>query len=90
MKITLAVFLAAAALGVAAPASACDDCFWRQLSDDSAPPLTPTLSPALQAQLAYRDGRGLSQAGFYNDPSAYFGADYERRHQGPYVLRSRY
>jgi hypothetical protein len=88
MKTNLAVFLAAAALG-AAPASACD-CFWRQLNDDSAPPLTPTLSPAIQAQINYRDGRGLSQAGFYNDPSAYFGAGSERRHRGPYVLRSRY
>jgi len=81
MKTTLAVILAAAALGAAAPASACD-CFWRQLTDDIAPPFQPTLSPAIQAQVAYRDGRGLSQAGFYNDPSAYIGAGY--------VLRRRY
>ena len=83
MKTTLAALIAAAALGVAAPASACD-CFWRQLTDDNAPPFQPTLSPSVQAQVAYRDGRGLSQAGFYNDPSAYVG--YARRHEGPYVI----
>jgi hypothetical protein len=87
MKTTLAVLLAAAALGVAVPASACD-CFWRQLTDDTAPPFQPILSPSVQAQVALRDGRGLSQAGFYNDPSAYIGASYARRREETHVIDS--
>jgi hypothetical protein len=95
MKTTLAVLLAAAVLGVASPAAACD-CFWKQLTDDTAPPFQPTLVPAIQAQIALRDGRGLSQAGYYNDPSAYVGSGYGERYRaaprrsGPYVIQSRY
>jgi len=100
MKTTLAVLLAAAALGAAAPAAACD-CLWDRVNDDISPPHMPALPPAVQAQVVMRDGRGLSQAGFYNDPSAYFGfgAGYGGRpiHRpaspssgGPYVLQSRY
>ncbi len=100
MKTTLAVLFAAAALGAAVPAAACD-CLWEHVMDDNAPPFQPTLSPSVQAQVAWRDGRGLSQAGFYNDPSAYaYGAEahvrYARRREGPYgidnpdVVRRRY
>jgi len=90
MKTTLAVLLAAAALGAAAPAAACD-CLWFKVQDDTAPPRQPALPPAIQAQIALRDGRGLSQAGFYNDPSAYVGSSYgeqrfARRREGPYVI----
>lgn len=73
MRSTLALLLAAAAFGAVSPAAACD-CFWRQLTDDIAAPIQPTLPAALQAQIVLRDGRGLSQAGFYNDPSVYLGA----------------
>ena len=95
MKSILAVLLAAAALGVAAPASACD-CFWKQLTDDTAPPLQEPLPRSVQAQVIMRDGRGLSQAGFYNDPSIYVGARYDARpgyrpapHSsgGPYLIQ---
>jgi hypothetical protein len=93
MKATLAVLIAATLCG-AAPAHACATflCLGEAVGDDVAPPFTPPLSPAVEAQVRYRDGRGLSQAGFYNDPSVYMGEAGPRVIQSPYggVLRRRY
>lgn len=85
MKATFAVLIAAT-LGAAAPASACQYflCLGDAVSDDIAPPYQMPLSPAVQAQIRYRNGRGLSQAGFYNDPSVYTG-EYSR-----HVVESQY
>ena len=63
----------------------------------------PALPRGVQQQVILRDGRGLSQAGFYNDPSA-FGASgsayapsgyayaarpaYPRSSGGPYVIEA--
>jgi hypothetical protein len=67
--------LIAAMLGANAPAIACQSffCLGDAVSDDLAPPYRTPLPPAVEAQVRYRDGRGLSQAGFYNDPSVYMG-----------------
>ena len=84
MKATVAVLIAATLWG-AAPAGACATffCPGEAVGDDVAPPHEPMLPPAVQAQVAFRDGRGLSQAGFYNDPSVYMGG-------GPRVIPSPY
>jgi hypothetical protein len=74
MKATFAVLIAAILWG-GAPALACETflCLGEAVSDDLAPPHMPSLPPAVEAQVLFRDGRGLSQAGFYNDPSVYMG-----------------
>ena len=92
MKAILAVLIAAT-LGASAPAFACQSflCLGDAVGDDNAPPYTASLPPSIQAQIALRDGRGLSQAGFYNDPSAYVGSAGPQVIASPYgVVRSRY
>jgi hypothetical protein len=71
MKLTLAALLALAFAASATPASACLllGCINDALADDSYPPGETALPPALQMLVRARDGRGLSQAGFYNDPA---------------------
>ena len=96
MKTSLAVLIAAT-LWAGAPALACQTflCLGEAVGDDLAPPHRPALSPAIEAQIRYRDGRGLSQAGFYNDPSVYMGEASDHVIESPYgrpdvVLRRRY
>jgi hypothetical protein len=71
MKLTLAALLAAALAASATPAAACGffNCVNAALASDSYPPGETLLPPNVQAQVDARDGRGLSLAGFYNDPS---------------------
>ena len=66
--------LAAALLGLAffaspAPAAACGFFCDNSLADDAYPPAAIPLPIPLQEQVAARHGKGLSLAGFYNDPS---------------------
>ena len=71
--------LAAALLGLAffaspAPAAACGFFCDNSLADDAYPPAAIPLPIPLQEQVAARHGKGLSLAGFYNDPSRGAGA----------------
>jgi hypothetical protein len=86
MKLTLAAILALAFAASATPASACFllGCIDQALADDSYPPGEPPLPPVVQMLVRARDGRGLSQAGFYNDPALALAL-----HERP-VLRARY
>ena len=83
-KAICAVLIAATLWG-GAPARACETflCLGDAVSDDLAPPFRPSLPPSIEAQIRYRDGRGLSQAGFYNDPSVYMGG-------GAHIIESPY
>ena len=85
MKATFAVLIAATLWG-AAPALACQTflCLGEAVGDDIAPPRHTALPPSIAAQIIYRDGRGLSQAGFYNDPSVYMGGGGRRMREIPY------
>ncbi len=72
MRLTLAALLAVAyAAGVTPAAAACGPwlCPDEAVADDSYPPGHSALPPNIQAQVAARDDRGLSLAGFYNDPA---------------------
>jgi hypothetical protein len=93
MKTTVAVLIAATLWG-AAPALACGTffCLGEAVGDDNAPPRTTPLPPSIEAQIRYRDGRGLSQAGFYNDPSVYMGESGVHVIESPYgrPIRERY
>ena len=92
MKATFAVLIAATLCG-GAPALACSSflCLGDAVGDDIAPPRKTLLPASIEAQIRYRDGRGLSQAGFYNDPSVYMG-DGGPRSESRYgdVVRRRY
>ena len=95
MKPTLAAALLALALvaGVS-PAAACDEYCAHALESDAYPPAQPPLPPLLQEQVMARHGKGLSLAGFYNDPTlALERRDLGyRRHwrHGPGVITERY
>jgi hypothetical protein len=70
MKPTLAAAsLALALFASASPAAACGFFCDSPLADDAYPPLQLPLPPLLQEQVIARHGKGLSLAGFYNDPS---------------------
>jgi L-alanine-DL-glutamate epimerase-like enolase superfamily enzyme len=71
MRHSLAALLAAAALCAAANnASACQafGCYDYAVGDDLYPPGDPVLPPPIEAAVRARQGFGLSQAGFYNEP----------------------
>ena len=93
MKATFAVLIAATLWG-GAPALACQTflCLGEAVGDDIAPPRRTALAPSIEAQIRYRDGRGLSQAGFYNDPSVYmaYGASHSTETRYGDVVRRRY
>lgn len=100
MKLPLAALLAAAFAASATPAAACGffDCVSWALADDSYPPGQTALPPDIQVQVIARGGKGLSLAGFYNDPAvalarAEAGWAYGGPAAGPapgYALRRRY
>jgi hypothetical protein len=97
MKLSLAALLAVAFAASATPAAACGyfSCNDGALESDSYPPGVPALPPGVQEQVTARQGKGLSLAGFYNDPAVALSrreeraADYgyyrHRRH-GPYGM----
>jgi hypothetical protein len=70
MRLTL-IALAALLAASATPAAAGDyfSCVDRALSDDSYPAGETSLPPHVRALVEARQGKGLSLAGFYNDPS---------------------
>jgi hypothetical protein len=95
MKPTLAAALLALALFASvSPAAACDVYCVHALSDDAYPPAQPPLPPLLQEQVIARHGKGLSLAGFYNDPTLALERreGRYRRHwrHGPHVITERY
>ncbi len=71
MRSTLAALLAAAFAALATPAAACSTflCLGDAVSDDLYPPGEAPLPYAVQEAVQARRGKGLSAAGFYNDPS---------------------
>ncbi len=70
MKPRIVALFAVALAAASTPAAACGDfCLERAVSDDAYPPSVEGLSPTLHALVRARDDRGLSSAGFYNDPS---------------------
>ena len=72
MRHSLVALLAAAALSAAANnASACElfGCYDYAVGDDLYPPGEPVLHPAIADVVRARQGFGLSQAGFYNEPT---------------------
>jgi hypothetical protein len=72
MRLTVAVLVAAAAVATAStPAAACGifSCWNDALADDAYPPGNPTLDPGVREAVRARAGKGLSAAGFYNDPT---------------------
>ncbi len=86
MKLKLAAFIVAVCAANATPASACFllGCVEDAVADDTYPPGETALPPALQEEIRARAGKGLSTAGFYNDPSLAL-AVRDRR-----VVRARY
>jgi hypothetical protein len=71
MRLSLFALITAAALGAAANnAAACEPfgCYDYVVGDDLYPPGDPVLHPAIAAAVRARQGFGLSQAGFYNEP----------------------
>jgi hypothetical protein len=85
MRLTLLALTAAAALGAAATnAAACEPfgCYDYAVGDDLYPPGDPTLPPPIEATVRARQGFGLSQAGFYNEPRI--------AARGYYGIRARY
>ena len=72
--IALAALLAASAT----PAAAGDTFNYvgAALADDTYPPGEAALSPAVQRLVIARHGKGLSLAGFYNDPSLAYAPHY--------------
>lgn len=71
MRLTLAALLAAAFAALATPAAACSTflCLGDAVSDDLYPPGEAALPFAVQEAVQARMGKGLSAAGFYNDPT---------------------
>jgi hypothetical protein len=100
MRLTLIV-LAALAAASAAPAAAGGFTDYGEfaVADDSYPVGAQTLPPTVRAVVDARQGKGLSLAGFYNDPAlalsghyapAGYGYGEPRRHYGPHVIVSPY
>lgn len=99
MRPTIAALFAVALAAASTPAFACGDfCLPGALASDAYPPAVEPLPPVVQLLVRARDDRGLSLAGFYNDPSLALAAyepaygDYPR---GPHrrwrhVVRARY
>ena len=77
MRLTL-IALAAALAASAAPAAAYDtfDYVGAALADDSYPAGEVALPPTVQRLVIARHGKGLSLAGFYNDPSLAYAPHY--------------
>jgi hypothetical protein len=95
MKPTLAAALLALALFAnISPAAACGFFCDSALADDAYPPGQSALPPLLEEQVLARHGKGLSLAGFYNDPTLALErrAGRYRRHwrHGPDVITERY
>jgi hypothetical protein len=88
MRTTLAALSAALLLANAAPASACGYYGCYAVGDDSYPPGEIPLPPAVQMEVIARQGKGLSLAGFYNDPSLALAYAYYARPRGPVLRRS--
>ncbi len=97
MRSTL-IALAALLVASAAPAAACGivACPGLALADDSYPVGETPLRPTVRALVEARLGKGLSPAGFYNDPSLalavrdYAPVGYDYADQGPGVIVSPY
>lgn len=87
MRTKLAALLAAALLANAAPAAACGFFGCPVAGDDSYPPGVAPLPPAVQMEVIARQGKGLSLAGFYNDPSLALAYGYARSPE-PVLRRS--
>ncbi len=71
MRLSLVALLAAVGFAAAANnASACEPfgCYDYVVGDDLYPPGDPALPPPIAAVVRARQGFGLSQAGFYNEP----------------------
>jgi hypothetical protein len=95
MKPTFVALFAAALAVASTPAAACDPYFCpeRAVADDAYPPGEASLPPSIRLLVLARDDRGLSLAGFYNDPSLAlleYAPPYYSRRRGPHVVRSRY
>jgi hypothetical protein len=90
MRTTLAVLLAAALAASATPAAACNffRCFGAAVADDSFPPGETALPPGVQIEVIARQGKGLSLAGFYNDPSLALANGYYAPPRGPILRRA--
>ena len=71
MRLTFAALLAAAFAALATPAAACSTflCLGDAVADDLYPPGEAPLPFAVQEAVRVRMDKGLSLAGFYNDPS---------------------
>ena len=71
MRLRIAAMFAVAVAAAASPAAACGvfSCVDAALSDDSYPGAGTPMPAEVQEMVAARHGRGLSLAGFYNDPS---------------------
>ena len=71
MRMTLAALIAVGLAAAATPAAACNllRCAHAAMSDDTYPAGEPRLPAYVKEVVKARDGRGLSLAGFYNDPS---------------------
>jgi hypothetical protein len=71
MRLSLVALLAAVGFAAAVNnAAACEPfgCYDYAVGDDLYPPGDPMLPPAIEATVRARQGFGLSQAGFYNEP----------------------
>ena len=77
MRLTL-IALAAALAASATPAAAYDTFNYvsAALADDDYPPGEIALPPTVQRLVTARQGKGLSLAGFYNDPSVAYRPHY--------------
>ncbi len=89
MRLTL-IALAAVLAASATPAAAGDTYNYvaAALADDDYPPGETALPPDVQRLVIARQGKGLSLAGFYNDPSLayrprYAPASYDYAHAAP-------
>ena len=89
MRTTLAALLAAALLANAAPAAACGyiGCL-AAVGDDAYPPGRAPLPPYVRMEVMARQDKGLSLAGFYNDPSLALAYREYAPPRGPVLRRS--
>ncbi len=71
MKLSLAVLLAVAFAAAATPAAACGlySCAELALASDAYPPGETPLPPYIEELVKARQDKGMSLAGFYNDPT---------------------
>jgi predicted small secreted protein len=90
MRTTRAVLLAAALAASATPAAACNffRCLGEAVADDSYPPGQTALPLSVQMEVIARQDRGLSLAGFYNDPSLALAQSYYAAPRGPILRRA--